>query len=95
MKSEQFGIFLILLTCYSTLKLTHKNNDQMLLLTKGDLSGYYYIQKLQTGDDPLSIIQNSEQEMVLKYFNLNSKLLSYSPNQESISTIEGKIILNL
>jgi hypothetical protein len=62
-------MFLYLTTC------------SQLLMTKKNVSGKFWAQKLYRGDDPLSIINKSQ---------LNMKLLKISLNEKTLNIEKGK-----
>ena len=63
--------------------------------TKTELSspikGYFYVQRLYPGLDPLSNIKLSEYNMQYKYFELNKNMLFFAKNKKTIEDIQGKI----
>jgi len=84
MKLQSLCIFLVLLTLFDCV---HNSNSE----TTNMITGYFFMQKIYGGDDPLLIVKHSQQSMNLKYFVLNEKVLAYSANQQKSKIIEGKI----
>lgn len=80
MKLQSLSAFIVLLTLLNCVHFTY---------TQTPITGYFFLQKVYGGNDPLLIIKHSQQTMSLKYFTLNDKVLSYSENQEKIKVIEG------
>ena len=80
MKIQSLCVFLVLLTLFNCVL-----NSQ----TKDLFTGYFYLQKVYGGGDPLLVVKNSQQSMTLKYFSLNSKVLAYSKSQQNAKVVEG------
>jgi hypothetical protein len=81
MKLQSLCIFLVVLTLLNCVHNTE---------TKDMITGYFYLQKVYGGGDPLLVVKNSQQSMSLKYFLLNSKVLAYSKSQQTSKVVEGK-----
>jgi hypothetical protein len=81
MKLQSLCIFIVFITLFNSV-----HNSE----TKTILTGYFFIQKIYGGDDPLLIVKNSQQSMNLKFFTLNEKVLAYSASQQKSKEIEGK-----
>jgi len=87
MKIYSLSVFCVLLCLFN---LAIRINANLKKNVKAGFNGYYFLQKIYRGNDPLLIIKNSQQTMTLKYFTLNQNLLAYSTDHKKSKTFEGK-----
>ena len=77
-----FIIFLIYCSCSNNFSNTKAKVNVLF-------KGYFFIQRLFPGTDPIGNIKYSSSSFKLKYFSLNDKLLYYSNSSEKSREIVG------
>lgn len=90
MKIQSMCVFLVFLTLFNLFASKSEVEKLEVQLEKANVSGYFYLQQIYAGSDPLLLVKFSQKEMTLKYFTLTAKVLAVSPSLEKVKTIEGK-----
>ena len=86
MKKMMLSFFIIFLIYCSCSQKPSKVNEKDKIIYKG----YFFLQRLFPGTDPIANIKYSSSELKLKYFSLNHKLLYYSNSKKQSRQIDGK-----
>lgn len=81
---QQLALFLILLCFYA-------NSVKVQLKSNQHLRGYFYVQKLYPGNDPLENIKESEYHMSKKYFEVNDEMIFFVKSVSKMDDVEDSI----
>lgn len=89
--SKSLALFTLCLIFFSSLNMV--KSFELELQSKTPIRGYFWVQKLYPGNDPIDNIKESEFHATKKYFEVNDEMIFFAPSQQRVEDVEDSINL--